>query len=790
MGRRILCCVFYLLLVFVPASLSAQSAGIIPKPNEVIKGQGAFSFNAGTSLFYEKQDSALEVSMEPLREKFSRVAGLSLKTVAKRPAGNFIHVMLSPDIKEEGGYAIAVTPASILIRAKDAVGVFYAVQSILQMLPAEIEGAARMANKVWQIPSVTIRDAPAFRYRGLMLDVSRHFLPVSFLKRLVDLMAMQKMNNLHLHLTDDQGWRIEIKKYPRLTTVGSVRSGTLYNKHPIKGNSNAEYRGYYSQDEIRDLVAYASRKYINIVPEIELPGHSSAAIAAYPALSCFPNESSAVTTGMHSTSAQEKVKVPGTKIVQETWGVFTDVLCPTDFTFQFMQDVLDEVIALFPSKYIHIGGDECPKDAWKRSSFCQELIRKNDLKDEHGLQGYFIQRIEKYINSRGRSIIGWDEILEGGLAPNATVMSWRGTAGGIESAKQGHDVIMSPDGYCYLNFYQSEDPTDSIAWGGYLTLKRVYGYDPIPKELDASKQHFIMGVQGNLWSEYITSAALAEYMLFPRAVALAEVGWTKSKPGFEDFTDRLIPFLKRLDQHRVNYSRHVYELSLQSKYIAGENAIRVSIEGVPRADQISYRITNKQGLTERKSYTGPFVVEASTTLEASVEVDGKMIDRATAYFNINKATGREISFATPPAPAYSKGGPAALVNGIMGSTNRYTDNQWLGWEGKDFDAVIRLGDASDIKKISLRFFNAASSWVYPPSDIRLFGSQDGKTFSEISVKGQSVLNDGDVIVKQLQVDQKNISYLKVVAKNHGIIGKSNPGEGYPAWLFVDELVVE
>ena len=782
--------VFFLVLFLGTEDLFAQQVGIIPKPNEIIRAEGSFIFNAGTSLFYEQNDSALLASLQPLREKISATTGYSLKRAATKPARNVIHVMLVPEIKEEGGYMLTVAPSSIVIKARDAVGVFYAVQSMLQMLPAEVESQTMVNNKVWQIPSVTINDAPAFRYRGLMLDVSRHFMPMSFLKRLVDLMAMQKMNNLHLHLTDDQGWRIEIKKYPRLTTVGSVRAGTLYNKHPIKGNDNAEYRGYYTQAEIRELVTYAARKFINIVPEIELPGHSSAAIAAYPALSCFPEESSPVTAGMHSKSAQEKVKVPGTKIVQETWGVFNDVLCPTDYTFQFMQDVVDEVIELFPSKYIHIGGDECPKDSWKRSSFCQDLIRKNNLKDEHGLQAYFIQRIEKHINSRGRSIIGWDEILEGGLAPNATVMSWRGTAGGIESAKQGHDVIMSPDGYCYLNFYQSEDPTDSIAWGGYLSLKRVYSYDPIPRELEASKQHFIMGVQGNLWSEYITSTALAEYMLFPRAVALAEVGWTRSKPGFENFTDRLIPFLKRLDQHGVNYSRHVYELSLQSRYITGENAVRVSIEGVPRLDQVRYRITNGQGVSEQKRYAGPFTVAASAAVEASVEVDGKVIDRATANFNVNKATGREISFVNQPAPAYNKGGAMALVNGIIGSTNRYTDNEWLGWEGKDFEAVIRLGEPTEVSKVSMRFFSAASSWVYPPADVAIFGSQDGKTFTELAVKNMSGSSDGAVVVKHFQISPARITHLKLVAKNHGIIGKSNPGEGYPAWLFVDEVVVE
>jgi hexosaminidase len=367
---------FILFILFSAGHLYSQSTGIIPQPTETVIGKGTFTFNANTSIYYTHQDPALRVSVQPLIDKMLVVAGYPLKTTAVNPGRNIISVSLRSDMVDDGGYELEVLPASIEIRAKDAVGVFYAVQSLLQLLPAEIESGIKVPARSWQIPSVTIRDAPAFRYRGLMIDVSRHFMPISFLRRLVDLMSMQKMNNLHLHLTDDQGWRIEIKKYPKLTSTGSVRSGTIQDKYAGKGNDNTEYRGFYSQDEMKELVAYAAKKYINIVPEIELPGHSSAAIAAYPALGCFPDESSYTADALHSKAALEKVKVPGTKIVQESWGVFNDVLCPTEFTFNFMQDVLDEVISIFPSKYIHIGGDECPKEFWKRSSFCQELILK------------------------------------------------------------------------------------------------------------------------------------------------------------------------------------------------------------------------------------------------------------------------------------------------------------------------------------------------------------------------------------------------------------------------------
>ncbi|MFN5421836.1 MAG: beta-N-acetylhexosaminidase [bacterium] len=789
---RLKAVVFLLTLVFTMDQpfVYSQSTEIIPYPIETIRGQGFFTFNSKTTFYYTKKDSIVQGSIQPLLQKLSDAAGFKLTYSANKAQRNVVSVSLTADVAEAGGYVIKVTPESVDIKAKDPVGVFYAIQSLLQLLPPEIEGRSISSTIAWKLPSVIIRDAPAFRYRGLMLDVSRHFLPLPFLKRLIDLMAMQKMNNLHLHLTDDQGWRIEIKKYPRLTSIGGVRSGTLQDKYPGKGNDNNEYKGYYTQEEIKELVAYAAKKFINIVPEIELPGHSSAAIAAYPALSCFPEESSYTAEAMHSKAALEKAKVAGTKIVQESWGVFNDVLCPSDFTFQFMQDVLDEVIDLFPSKYIHIGGDECPKDFWKRSSLCQDLIKKYDLKDEHVLQSYFIQRIEQHINKRGRNIIGWDEILEGGLAPNAAVMSWRGTSGGIESAKQSHDVIMSPDGYCYLNFYQSEDPGDSIAWGGFLPLKRVYSYDPIPTELDSAQRKFIMGVQGNLWTEYVKSTALAEYMLFPRAIALAEVGWSRNKPGFENFAERLMPYLKRLDQLKVNYSRHLFDIALQSKYVPDQNAVQVGITGVPGKTNIYYSITDQQGRVEKHKYNHPFVVRSSAKLEAIVEAEGQVVGRSSAMFNINKATGKKIILAEQPAKAYSKGGAVCLVNGIIGSSNRYSDTEWLGWDGKDFNATIQFNEPTEIGKVSLRFFNNTSSWVYPPSSITLLGSTDGVNFTEINNLDIRNRGEGAVQVTQLQFNKIKLSHLKVVAKNHGIISKSNPGEGYPAWLFVDELMVE
>ncbi len=768
----------------------AQDVQLIPYPEKVVKGNGEFTIQPQTVLVVSETAEALLSALSPLNEKLAKAAGFQLKVAKVAPRSNFIAFAFDPSLSKPGAYSINVLSDKVLVTAKDPSGIFYAMQSLLQLLPPAIESDRLFTRQQWSMPVVSIQDAPAFEYRGLMIDVARHFQPISFMKKLVDLMAMQKMNRLHLHLVDDQGWRIEIKKYPKLTEVGGRRNGTLVDKYPGKGNDNKPYDGFYTQAQIKELVAYASKKFITIIPEIELPGHSSAAIAAYPALSCFPQETTVVNDNMVATKTKEQLKTPGTKVVQETWGVFTDVLSPTDYTFQFMNDVLDEVMQLFPSKYIHIGGDECPKDAWKRSAFCQEMIKKYNLKDEHGLQSYFIQRIEKHINSKGRSIIGWDEILEGGLAPNAAVMSWRGTQGGIESAKQGHDVVMTPDSHCYLNFYQSEDQTDSIAWGGFLPLKRVYGYDPIPAELNPEQAKYIKGVQGNLWTEYIKSSALAEYMLFPRAVALAEIGWTKQKPGFDHFTNRLISYLKRLEKHGVNYSRHMYDIGLKSQYDPASNTVKVSVDGVSDKKNLFYSVIAEQGGLVTKPYEQPITIASAAKLEIAAFVEGAVVDKRTAFFNINKATGRKFSLSIEPAPQYGKGGPAALVNGIMGSVTRFNDDEWLGWNGKHFEGILDLGRVEEIKKIYLRFYKAPSSWIYMPSSIQILVSADGITYKEVAVKNNP--DSGQMGVQQhgFSFDGLKTRYVKIIAANNGIIKSGFPGQGYPAWLFVDEVVVE
>ncbi|NBU28436.1 MAG: beta-N-acetylhexosaminidase, partial [Caulobacteraceae bacterium] len=546
-----------LLLLLAGLSAHAQPLPLIPYPQKLERQEGSFPLAALRSYRLGPGTEGWAKALPPLWKQVP--GGGSVRLV--RPAGQAsLRMELDTSLSSDAAHRITVTTNRIFIEARSAEGAQHAVQTLVQLLSAY--GGRADAS----IPCLRIEDAPAFPYRGLMLDVARHFLPLSFLFDMIDRMAALKMNRLHLHLTDDQGWRMEVRKYPRLTSVGAWRNGTLKGRAPGQGSDETPHGGYYTQADLRRLVAHARDRHIEVIPEIDLPGHMSAAIAAYPALSCFPEESTPAMPGVMAARTLAALKVPGTKVVQESWGVFTDVLCPTDYTFRFLEDVLDEVMDVFPSKYIHIGGDECPKEAWKRSVFCQDLIRERGLGDEHGLQSHVIRRMEAHVNRRGRSVIGWDEILEGGLAPNATVMSWRGVGGGIEAARQGHDVVMSPVDVYYLNLYQSEDPRDSIAWGGLTTLRKVYDFNPVPAALDARQARHVIGVQANLWSEYLGTAALAEYMLFPRLLAVAEAGWRRDKTGFDNFVSRASAQVERMRSRGVNSSEHLYEIRLAGRY--------------------------------------------------------------------------------------------------------------------------------------------------------------------------------------------------------------------------------
>jgi hexosaminidase len=512
------------------AILAVSAPAIVPQPVTMRLGSGAFLLTP-TSTISVRSDT--EQLGETLREYLAPATGYRLPLTGRSGSGS-IRLHIDRRIKGLGpeGYRLEVKPDFVEVAAPTEAGVFYGIQTLRQLFPASIYRKAPVANEVWAAPCVSIEDQPRFSWRGAHLDVGRHFMPKEFVLKFIDLLAMHKLNVLHWHLTDDQGWRIEIKKYPKLTQIGSYRKDTMltYSPPTYEGKPHS---GFYTQDDVREVVAYAAKRFVTVVPEIEMPGHSSAAISAYPQLG--------------NTGRQRDVPT--------SWGVINDVFNAEDSTILFLQDVLTEVMALFPSRYIHVGGDEVPKTQWHASPAAQAKIAALGLKDEHELQSWFIHQMDAFLSAHGRRLIGWDEILEGGLAPGAAVMSWRGEDGGIAAARAGHDVVMAPSGWTYLDHYQSKDKEhEPHAIGGYLPLERVYSYEPIPSALTAQEATHVLGSQGQLWTEYIGSPKAVEYMAFPRLSALSEVVWSpKEARNFLDFKTRLSSDLDRLKVLDVNF---------------------------------------------------------------------------------------------------------------------------------------------------------------------------------------------------------------------------------------------
>ena len=507
-------------------TLFSQKNNIIPTPNEQTINNGFMEIENSPEIITESNFNSAATLFKNAIKK--------LDLTSKKTTKNRINFSLNEKLNEEE-YILKINTDQINIEASTETGAIFGFQSLYQLMNLNLKnGVVKLQNQV-------IKDSPRFKYRGMHLDVGRHMYPVAFIKKYIDGLAMLKFNNFHWHLTEDQGWRIEIEKYPELNNIGSYRDSTLIGHYTDKPwqFDKTRYGGYYTKKEIKEVVRYAQERGINVIPEIEMPGHSQAAVSSYPEFGC---------TG-------EQVGVA------PLWGVFKEIYCSKNETFDFLEDIIDEVVELFPGKYIHIGGDEAPKTNWKACGNCQNVINREELKDEHELQSYFITRMEKYINSKGKQIIGWDEILEGGLAPNATVMSWRGVSGGIEAAKMNHEVIMTPNATCYLDHYQAKDTANEpLAIGGYTPIEEVYNYEPIPNELDESLHKYIIGAQGNVWTEYMKTSDHVEYMVFPRIFALSEVVWAKDKPSFNDFENKVIDMYPILDKMDINYSKHLERL--------------------------------------------------------------------------------------------------------------------------------------------------------------------------------------------------------------------------------------
>ena len=591
-----------LLLAACTQKVQEQPVQVIPQPEHLQEIGDPFTITRNTPVWADPATEEIQNTIGLLSSHFEKAAGWPLKMADEMPQQGGIYFMQADGYPAEG-YLLRVEPQRILIEYSDGAGAFYATQTLLQLLPKEIFADTQAKGVKWTVPGVDIEDSPRFPYRGMHLDCCLHFFDIPFLQRYIDLMALHKVNRFHWHLTEDQGWRLEIKKYPLLTEKGQWRKETVVGSLSSGIYDGTPHGGFYTQEEVKDLIEYAAKRYVTIIPEIEIPGHSLAAISCYPELSCGLED--------HYETATR-------------WGIFRQVYCPKEETFKFLEDVFDEVIDLFPSELIHIGGDECPKTSWKQCPHCQALIKKLGLKDEFELQSWFIQRMEKYINSKGRQIIGWDEILQGGLAPNAKVMSWLGEEGGIKAAQQHHEVVMAPYPKYYLDYWQADPDSEPLAMGGPTLLRTMYEYNPVPEVLTPEEQKYIIGVEGCVWTEYMPTPARVEYMAWPRMCAIAESGWSKAPKDWDGFTRRLETHLGRLDELNVGYCKAFWnpfiDMHKDTEY---SKVVTISVDA-PDAE-IHYTLDGTTPTAASPVYTGPFVVNRQQKVTAVSIRDGKQI---------------------------------------------------------------------------------------------------------------------------------------------------------------------
>lgn len=748
---------------------SQQPVNIIPQPVEMKINTGYFIIEKNTPVIFNKTNAELTHAASFLKSHIKNISGYILPENIH--GKNSIQLIIK---KTEGigteGYLLTVSPISVDITANTKAGIIYGIQSLFQTLPAI------RTNAALRVPCMTIKDYPRFKWRGMHLDVSRHFFSPDFVKEYIDLLATYKMNTFHWHLTDDQGWRIEIKKYPKLTSVGAWRvdeSNSMWGSSPqAKEGDSATYGGYYTQEQIKDIVKYAEERNVTIVPEIEMPGHSAAAIAAYPYLSCSQQQQLPMTGGNYRN--------------------ISSVYCVgNDSVFTYLENVLTEVIKLFPSKYIHIGGDEVDKTSWKNCAKCQALKNRLGLKNEDELQSYLIKKVERFIISKHRKMIGWDEILEGGLAPEATVMSWRGESGGIAAAKMHHDVVMTPGTPLYFDHYQADPTTEPLAFGGFNSLKMVYDYNPVPKELQGEYEQYILGAQANLWAENISTAEHAEYMLLPRMLALAETDWTPGdKKNWDSFNQRLQSHFEKFGQRGIRYCKGNFRPDIKPLVQSGKLFAVLSSEIY--GGEIYFTANGEQPTLKSSKYSTPVSIDSTVTLKAITVVNGKMMTNNVAQqsFVMDKAVGKNVVYANPVSSKYFADGPNTLTDGIRGTD--IIGKYWHGIEGKDLIATIDLGDEENIHTISLGCLQSYRSWIMMPQYVKFEISDDGKSFTEVKTVDNDVPSNTMTAIKDFTANfpEQKARYIRVTAKALKGLTKDHPGKDLPAWIFADEIVVE
>ena len=749
---------------------------IVPYPNHLEAGRGTYRVTDRPVTCDSRTDERTQRAVVGFAARLATVTGgTNPVTVADEMPASGIRFVTDESLPAEG-YELNVDGEGIEVRASQFPGFLYALQSLEQLLPAAVYGTEPAPDAAWEVPCVKIADAPRFAYRGMHLDVARHFFSVDEVKRYIDVMAIHKLNTLHWHLTDDQGWRIEIKRYPELTAVGSIRKATVVRKE-WGTYDGTPYGGFYTQDEIRDVVKYAADRGVTVIPEIDLPGHMLAALTAYPELGC---------TG-------------GPYEVWGRWGVADDVLCPgREKTFEFLEGVLTEVMELFPSEYIHIGGDECPKVRWEKCPRCQAKIRQLGLKDdgehtaEHYLQSYVTDRIGKFLAQHGRRIIGWDEILEGRAPSDAVVMSWRGSEGGIAAAKLGHDVIMTPNSHFYFDYYQSLDTdAEPFGIGGYIPMEQVYSYDPAFPELTPEQQKHILGVQANLWTEYVLSDEHLEYMLLPRLAALSEVQWCL--PETKDWNRFIGSF--RMDeiysQMGYEFAKHIFGVTASYAVDPEKGGVVMTLTtqgGAP----IRYTLDGSDPTASSPLYKAPVTIGESCTFKAAALREGMQTPVYTRKFDFNKATGRRIALNAAPTLKYTYGGASLLVDGYRGGPV-YSNGAWIGFLNEPLDVTIDMQGAKPYSAVTVESLVEKGEWVFPPSSVAVYLSDDGREFAEaalMSVPQETADSPDGVKPFKVLFPETSARYLRVVARTVDPIPAWHGAAGQKAHMFVDEIIVE
>lgn len=743
---------------------------VIPLPQEVVlEESGKFTLGKDVKIVYPAENEAMQRNASYLADYLNKATGQTYETQAGGEGGGNILLQVESDSEAPEGYTLTVSPDGIVITGNSEAGVFYGIQTLRKAVPVK-------ENSLPVLAAVTIKDSPCFSYRGVHLDVSRHFFTVDEVKTFIDMMALHNMNRLHWHITDDQGWRIEIKKYPRLTEVGSQRKETVIGHNSGKYDGKP-YGGFYTQKQAREIVDYAAQHYITVIPEIDLPGHMQAALAGYPHLGC---------TG-------------GPYEVWTMWGISDNVLCAgNDSVLTFIDDVLTEIIDIFPSEYIHIGGDECPKTQWAKCPKCQARIKalgiKTDNKHskEEYLQSYIINHGEKFLNAHGRQMIGWDETLEGGLAPNATVMSWRGEKGGIEAARQHHNVIMTPNSYLYFDYYQTTDrDNEPMAIGGYVPLKRVYAYEPYPRSLTPEEQKYIIGVQANHWTEYMPTFAQVQYMAFPRWAALAELQWCQpDTKDYENFLSRLPRLIAIYEAEGYNYAKHVFDVSADflTDTVAGVVEVRLkTLDGAP----IHYTLDGTEPTADSPVADSVLFVKESATLKAvAVRAFGnsRVFSEEIVFC---KSTCKPITANQPVNKQYEYKGVSTLTDGLKGNGN-YKTGRWIAFYGNDMDVTVDLQQPVEVSGVAFNTCVEKGDWVFDVRGVTVEVSEDGEKFTQVFTEEYPAMEESDrngVYEHRQTFAPVKARYVRVLGLSEHSIPEWHGGRGNLGFLFVDELVI-